>query len=291
MAYVFMTDSNSDIPYWLAEKYSIPVILMPSYLGEEEVFSDLGKGQATERFFTAMKSGINPTTSLLTPDQYLDIFRPHLLNGNDILYVAFSTKMSATQENAAMAIEQLKSEYPDRRILMVDTLCISAGMAVLVAEAIEKWQSGATMDDVAAFVMSRRMCAHHWFAVDDLKYLKRGGRISATSAIMGTVLDIKPILSVSAEGRVVPYTKVQGRRKAIRTLIEKVDEYVEKPEDTILYVIHADCQEEAQKLVSQLKERAPYKDVWLGPVGPSVGTHCGPGTVAICFMGKDRSAL
>ena len=286
--YVFMTDSDSDLYYRIADERNIQVIKMPYAVDGVEYYDDNGRSGGSHEFFQKMRNGAVPITSALNTDNYLEAFEPFFADGKDILFIAFSSKMSATLESARKAQDILKKKYPDRRLLICDTLRISGPMALLVVRAHDLYLNGASMDEIAAWVEQNRFRFQAWLTVDDLVYLKRGGRISSTSAFFASVLDIKPILCVGRSGKIDPADKVQGRKKALKTLIDKTAFYIEEPENQEVLILHADVPEEADRLKAQLTARIPgLTNVRIQDIGPVIGAHCGPGTIAICFCGKE----
>ena len=287
MSFILMTDTNSDIIYTFVDKYDIKMIYMPYYIDGQELYSDLARSTRTQEFYQAMKAGVTPTTSLLTQAQYVDYFEPYLQEGQDILFISFSSNLSASIQQAKDAIEELSEKYPDNRIVHVDSTCISFAEALMVIEAAKLRQAGKSLDETAKIITDNRMNYHSWIAVDDLVYLKRGGRLSATSATMGTIMDIKPILTISEDGRIVPAMKVKGRKKAIKSLLGKFEEL--SVEKKLVTVLDADCTVEADALQKELEARYEGIEVLRIPVGPVICTHCGPGTIALVFPGKDRS--
>ena len=283
-----MTDSDSDLLYSIADEKNIPVVKMPYILDGKEYLDDNGRAGIEKSFFDQMRSGAAPSTSLLPTEVYLDYFEP-ILKESDLLFVAFSSQMSATINNIMEAKEQLLEKYPERKFIVVDTLSISGPMSLLVLGAYEQYEQGKSMEEVEQWLRDNRLRAHAYFTVEDLKYLRRGGRISSASAVMGTVLDIKPIISMSRAGKLESAEKVQGRKKALRTIVDRTVENIENPEEQTLIVLHADAIAEAERVCEMLRQRLPeIKDIRIQMVGPVIGAHCGPGTIAICFMGKER---
>ena len=204
--------------------------------------------------------------------------------------MAFSSQMSATINNIMEAREELLGKYPDRKFIVVDTLSISAPMSLLVIKAHEMYEQGASMEEIEQWIRDYRLCAQVWLTVDDLKYLRRGGRISSTSAVFGTMLDIKPILTIGRGGKIDPAEKVQGRKKALRTLVERSIENMDVIEETDVVLLHADAEEEAEQLANFIRRKVPdIGGIRLQIIGPVIGAHCGPGTLAACFMGRERT--
>ena len=283
-----MTDSDSDLLYSIADERNIPVVQMPYALEGKEYLDDNGRSGGEKAFFDKMRTGAAPVTSLLPTEVYLEYFEP-ILREKDLLFVAFSSKMSNTILNIFEAREQLLKKYPQRKFTVVDTLSISGPQTLLILGAHDLYLQGKSMEEVEAWLLENRMRAHAWLTVDDLKYLRRGGRISSTSAVFGTMLDIKPVIVMGKGGKMDSAEKVQGRKKAIRTIVERTVENIERPEEQTLLILHADVPEEANRLAELLRQRIPtLRDIRIQLVGPVIGALCGPGTLACCFMGKER---
>lgn len=287
--YVFMTDSDSDLPLSYKLEHDIPVVYMPYALDGKEYFDDLGQTLDHKTFFDQMRAGAQPSTSALNETVYLEYFEPILAEGKDLLFVAFSSQMSATINAVYAARETLKAQYPEQKFIVVDTLSISGPMTVLIMKAHEMYRSGAPMEEVAQWLEDNKLRAQAWFTVDDLKYLKRGGRISPTVAAVGTLLDLKPILTETLEGKLASASNVRGRRKAIATMVDKTVENIVDPTEAPIILLHADALADAEKLRDQLAAKLPGADLQIHSVGPVIGAHAGPGTLAVCFLGKKRA--
>ena len=286
--YVLMTDSDSDLPASYAKEHGIPVVRMPYALLDVEYFDDNGASGSEKAFYAKMRQGAAPSTSLLPTAAYLEYFEP-ILQHSDLLFLAFSSKMSATFQNVLEAQRELQEKYPHRKFVVVDTYSISYPQALLVYEAQRMVQRGASLEEVAQWVTDNRTRAQVWFTVDDLVYLRRGGRVSSTSAIFGTMLNIKPVLTLTKEGKLEAYAKVQGTKKAMHALVEKVQQYIQDPEDQEVLIMHADAEENAELLKKLLLQKVPQiKEAKLVMIGPVIGAHAGPGTLAITFMGQER---
>lgn len=286
--YVLMTDSDSDLPFSTADALGIPVVRMPYTLDGEEHEDDNGRAGVEKHFFERMRAGATPNTSLLPTEAYLEYFEP-ILREKDLLFIAFSSNMSSTLQNVFEARKQLLEKYPGRKFTVVDTLSISGPMALLVLKAHELYAQGRPMDEVAQWVLDNRMRAQVWMTVGDLKYLARGGRITPTSAIFGTMLDIRPIICLGKSGKMEAVEKVRGRKKTLKTIVERTAQSIEHPEDQTLMILHGDVPEEAETLAGMLRERIPtLRDIRIQIVGPVIGSHCGPGTLASVFMGSER---
>ncbi|NLD51691.1 MAG: DegV family protein [Clostridiales bacterium] len=286
--YVLMTDSDSDLPWQYAHERQIPVVQMPYSMEGVEYFDDNGKDTDLKAFYDKMRGGATPVTSLLPTAVYLDLFEP-ILKEHDLLFLAFSSKMSATFNNVLEAQKELQQKYPHRKFIVVDTLCISYPMTVVIKKAYDLYAAGATMEEVEKWVLENRTKVQAWFTVDDLVYLRRGGRISSTSAIAGSMLNIKPILTITKAGKLEAHSKVQGSKKAMKALVDKVAENILNPEDQEVIVMHADAPEEVRQLEQMLRQRVPgIGQIACEMIGPVIGAHAGPGTLAVTFMGKER---
>ncbi|MDO5132945.1 MAG: DegV family protein [Eubacteriales bacterium] len=286
--YIFMTDSDSDLPYTISEEKQIPVVSMPFTLDDRAYMDDNGRSGIEKQLLDRMRAGSVPSTSLLPTEAYLDIFEP-VLREKDLLFLAFSSAMSATIQNIYEAREQLLEKYPERRFTVVDTLSISGTMTLLVLGAHELYEKGASMEEVAQWVTDHRMNAQVWMTVGDLKYLARGGRLSPTSAAFGTILKIKPIICIGRSGKMEAVEKVRGQKKALHTIVEHTARDIEHPENQTAIIMHGDVPDEAAVLAEMLRQRIPeLRDVRIQIVGPVIGAHCGPGTLACIFMGRGR---
>ena len=280
-----MTDSDSDLPFHLKEQYDIPVVYMPYALDGKEYFDDLGQMLDHKSYYDMMRNGASPVTSALNEASYIDYFEPVLKNGKDLLFVAFSSKLSCTLQAVYSAREKLLEQYPDRKFIVVDTLRISGPQTLLVLKAHEMYRAGKSIEEVADWLEKNKLRAQAYFIVDDLKYLKRGGRISATAATVGTMLDLKPIISEAADGTLTANDKIRGRKKAIAFIVDKMLEFAPDPEESPLIVLNADSLEDAQRTKALVEQKLPGANVMIENVGPVIGAHAGPGTLAICFIG------
>ncbi|MBQ9299600.1 MAG: DegV family protein [Clostridia bacterium] len=289
MDYVFMTDSDSDLPYRLKVACDIPVVYMPYSLDGKEYYDDLGQSIDHKTYYDRMRAGAVPVTASLNEAAYEEIFEPIFAAGQDILFIAFSSKMSSTIVAMRNTLARLQTKYPERKYRVVDTLSISAPQAILVLKAHRLYKAGKSMDEVADWVEANRMRTQAWVTVDDLKYLKRGGRIKPVAAAMGTMLNIKPIIIESRDGLMVSVDKVRGRHKALAYLAEKTAENIDDPKEAETIIIHADAPEDAMLLKERVQALIPaIGEIAIENVGPVIGAHCGPGTLAICFFGKER---
>ena len=288
--YVFFTDSDSDLPYRYVDELDMTMVYMPYIIDGKEYFDDLGRDGKQKEYFDNMRAGATPSTSLLPIGAYLEYFEPVFEAGKDILFVAFSSQLSGTINNIYAARDELLEKYPERKMIVVDTLSISIPQAILILKAHALYREGKTMEEVAAWLEENKLRAQAFFTVDDLVYLRRGGRISAIAATLGTMLDLKPVITESRDGKLVAVEKVQGRKRALRTLADRAAANIEDPSIADVTILHADAPEDADRLEKLLKEKIPgLENISREYVGPVIGAHCGPGTVAVCFFGKERA--
>ncbi len=285
--YVILTDSACDLKPEILRSWSVEYInLFFHFDGEDRVYSN--DDMANKAFYERMRNGETAKTSAINPEGFSVVFEGLLSQGKDILYLGFSSGLSTTFNSARIAATELSEKYPDRKIVSVDSLSASAGQGLLVYLAVEKKNSGADIDELARYIEDTRLSLCHWFTVDDLVYLKRGGRVSPAVAFVGAVLGIKPVLHVNDEGKLVSVTKVRGRKAALMALAEKYGELALKSEENIAYISHADCEDEAITLKIELEEKYGAEVRIITEIGPVIGAHSGPGTMAIFFFGKNR---
>ncbi len=283
--YVLMTDSACDILPEKLRDWNVEVICLP-YLFTDDGKERLDNDQPMKEFYAEMRGGRVAKTSGLNEDTILTKMTSYLEEGRDVLYLAFSGGLSVTCENGKKAAAQLMEKYPDRKIRVVDTLCASAGQGLLVYLAKENRDRGMDADANADAIEADKLHLCHWFTVEDLKYLKRGGRISAATALLGTALNVKPVLHVDNEGHLIKVYQVHGRKKSIRKMAEKLGESI--LEDTPVFISHGDCEEDAQLLARILKDEYGRETSLITGIGSVIGAHSGPGTLALFFRGKER---
>ena len=284
--YQIITDSGADLPTDLLA--SLDVKMAPlSLLFRGQVLADSVTDE-TKTFYQAMREGESATTSAINPDGWAAVMEPVLKEGKDILVIAFSSGLSTTYQSAVIAADELREQYPQRTIRVVDSLCASLGQGLLVWYACQKRDAGIELGELADWVETRKWNLSHWFTVDDLRYLKRGGRISAATALVGTMLNIKPVLHVDEEGRLVSVTKTRGRKASIQALLQQMEATMLPGENDTAFICHGDCLEDAQLLASLIKERCGVKEVFIGYTGAVIGSHSGPGTLALFFLGSQR---
>ncbi len=288
MAFWIVSDGSTDFPYDYIQKQKNIIILPLSYEIAGQVFVPSGKDEDTKAFYQALREGKVSTTAQINIQTWKDALEPLLKNNEQVLCLPFSSGLSGTCAAAFSAKEELDQEYPNNQLMVIDTKAASLGQGLLVHYALQKRDAGAPIEEVAAWVRDNLLNIAHWFTVDDLQFLRRGGRVSTTSAYIGSILKIKPVLHVDNEGRLIPMEKVQGRKKSLKALFEKVAQTAINPKDEPIFISHGDCYEEAKWLGNMLKEQLGTKEVMIGLVGPAIGSHSGPGTVAIFFLSDQR---
>jgi len=281
--YQIITDSGSDLPAGLLEVNKVPLSVL--FRGETRTDS---VDEGIKEFYDGLRAGDIATTSAVNPEGWKAVIEDAFRAGQDALVLAFSSGLSTTYQSAVIAAQELTEQYPDRKAYVVDTLCASLGEGLLVYYACQKRDAGMSLEDLRDWVEVNKLNLCHWFTVDDLMFLKRGGRISATTALVGTMLQIKPVLHVDDEGHLISVAKARGRKAAIDTLAKKAAELGEGFDNETMFISHGDCPEDAEYLARILKEKLGVKHVHIGYVGAVIGSHAGPGVLALFFLGKHR---
>jgi DegV family protein with EDD domain len=285
--YVILTDSACDIIPETLKEWGVGCISLTFRFQDED--KEYENSEMTSHvFYDHMRAGRTAKTSAINTERFRLFFEEELKKGNDILYLGFSSGLSNTYNAGRIAATQLAAEYPERTIVTIDTLAASAGFGLLVALAVRAKNEGKTLDEVAELTRSYipRLC--HWFTVDDLVYLKRGGRVSPTVAFVGNVLGIKPILHVDDEGHLINITKVRGRRASIAALAQTYGELLESEDMNEVFISHGDCLQDAEALKQLLESQYGANVTLITPVGTVIGAHSGPGTLAVFYIGKHR---
>ncbi|MCH5146371.1 MAG: DegV family protein [Clostridiales bacterium] len=284
---VLIFDSNCELWHTRAEELGLDYISMPYMYNGEEYYYDLGKNTDFKKFYNAVRGGVVPKTMALNPENYKEILSPYFEKGEDVLYVSFSHKMSGTFGSLDIALKELKEKYPERKCTVFNTLSISIGALLQVEAAAELKKQGKSDEEIIEFLNDFTNKVSLYFMVDSLMHLKRGGRLSATAAVAGTMLGLKPVLTCDEEGGLKVIEKVSGRKKAIRKLAEKVVEALTHPEYKV-YIVDADCPEDGQALAALVREKRPDATIVTQTVGPVIGSHCGPGTLGVAFVSDSR---
>ncbi len=284
--YTVFTDSGCDIALEILEEWGVKCCQLTfTFDDSDRVYSNYDMGN--EEFYTKLREGHVAKTSATNIAAFTEAFEEELKKGNDILYIGFSSGISGTYNAGRAAANFLQNEYPDRKLFAIDTLSASAGLGLFIRLTLDKKEAGATIEEAAQYILDNRLNICHWFTVDDLMYLKRGGRISPTLAIAGSALGIKPVMHVDNEGHLINVSKARGRMASFKALAKKYDELAVNPSQGPVFISHGDCLDEAEKLASMIEEKHGVKP-FLTYIGPVIGAHAGCGTVALFFQGKER---
>ena len=284
--YQIITDSTCDFPNELYAQLDVTkVSLTVQFAGEDRQDTN---DDSLKQLYDGLRSGETAVTSAVNPQQWADAMEAALCAGKDVLVLAFSSGLSTTCQSACIAARELQDKYPQRKIYVVDTLAASLGEGLLVLHACRKRDAGMDLDSLYRWVEENKLHLCHWFTVDDLMYLKRGGRVNSATALVGTMLQIKPILHVDDEGHLISKAKARGRKVALDALVAKMEQTCAGWDNSIIAISHGDCLEDAQYVANRLKERCGVKEVLISYVGAVIGSHAGPGTVALFFLGNAR---
>ncbi len=287
--YVIMTDSCCDLTDQMARELELEVLPLTMHMDGEDYPNDLaGTAISNQEFYKRIRAGKLATTSAVNVGQFQDAMRRVLESGRDIVCVCFSSALSTTYQSAVIAAEDLRAEFPEAEIHVVDSLSASLGQGLLLYLAVEQKRKGLTAAELAKWVEDNRLTVCHWFTVDDLNFLKRGGRVSATTALLGTMLSIKPIMHTSDEGKLVPVGKARGRKAAIAALLDKIEALGIHPEKQTMFICHADCEADAKAVAQTIQDRFGTPTVHINYIGPVIGSHTGPNTMGIFFVGTQR---
>ena len=286
--YQLFCDSNCELWHTTVKELGLNLIKMPYVIDGEEYFYDMGETHDFKGFFDKMRAGATPKTSALNEYAYREYFEPVLARGEDIYYITFSHQMSGTFGAMKNVIAELKEKYPDREIRYKDSKLISLGSGAITYYGALKYKDGATMDELDAYLDDLIEHTATYFVVDDLTYLYRGGRVSGVSRVLGNLLGIKPILYFNEEGKILNIEKVKGTRKALTALLNYMKTKGSDVDKYKVFILQADCEELAQRFADNIREQFGNVDVEIRPVGPVIGSHCGPGTVGVIFHCKQK---
>ena len=285
-AYLIVTDSTTDLPKSYYEEKGVPVISL-SYILDGVTYEDMN-GLSGREFFDKIRAGSMPTTSQINPEQAREKLEPIVKEGNDILYIGFTSGLSGSYNSVRMAAEELKEEYPERKIVTIDSLCASMGEGLLLYKAVQLKEQGKSLEEVAEWVENNKMNICHDVTIDDLFHLHRGGRVSKASAVVGSIIKIKPMIHVNEEGKLIVIGKERGRKKAMLSLIDRMEEKSKGFDNDVAMIVHGDVEEDAEFLKKQIQERFGIQNVIINGIGSVIGSHTGPGVISIFYMG-DRS--
>jgi len=286
MSYRIVTDTCCDFPETMYDELQLAVVpLTLNFRGQEHNrFSEV----FIKEMYAGMRSGEAGSTAAVNPDGWAGIIEPVLAAGQDVLVLAFSSGLSTTYQSAVIAATELAEKYPDRKINVVDTLCASLGQGLFVWHACRKRDAGMTLEELTAWCEDNKLNLCHWFTVDDLMFLKRGGRVSAATALVGTMLQIKPVMHVDNEGHLIKVGTARGRKASLNALVAKMGETVLPDVNDTVFICHGDCMEDAEYVAAKVKEKYGVKEVFIYYTGAVIGSHSGPGTMALFYLGEHR---
>ena len=287
--FAIVTDTAAELLEELAVKLDLYMIPMEFTMGgiSYQHHADYRQMDA-KTFYHRLRNGETATTSAINPGAYVEYLTPILAAGQDVLLLVFSSGLSSTYQNSLLAAEELRAQFPDRKLYVVDTLAPSGGQALLAYHAALRRQEGASLEETRDWVEANKLHLAHWFTVDDLMFLKRGGRISAATAVVGTMLKIKPVLHVDNDGKLMTVAKARGRRAALKALVDRMEQTAIDLRDQTVFISHGDCLADAEYVAKRVREKFGVKNIYINFVGPVIGAHSGPGTVALFFIGEHR---
>lgn len=285
--FVLFTDSACDIAPAILKDWNVECIsLSLLFDGEDKEISN--NDITADDFYKRMRAGDTAKTSAINVEGFKTAFEPTLKSGKDVLYLGFSSGLSTTVNSARIAADELKEDYPTASVTVVDTLCASAGQGLLVYLSVKQRDEGKTLAEIAEYAEKAKVGMCHWFTVDDLVYLKRGGRISPTVAFVGGVLGIKPVLHMDDEGHLISMSKARGRKNALKAIVDRFNELAVDKQNGTVFISHGDCIDDANELAGMLKDAFGVTVSIIADIGPVIGAHSGPGTLALFFVGKER---
>lgn len=287
--FVLMTDSSADLSQEMVQELGVTVLPL-SFTIQGKVYRNYPDNREMDLplFYDMLRAGELATTSAVNVAEYTQAVEPILQEKKDVLILAFSSGLSSTYQASVLAAEELREKYPDRKIYTVDTLCASMGQGLLVYLAVQEQRKGRSIEEVRDWAESTKLHLCHQFTVDDLHFLKRGGRISATTAVVGSMLQIKPVLHVDNEGRLVSVGKARGRQASLKALVDKMEKTVTEEGKKTVFISHGDCRKDAVAVADMVRERFGTQDIRINYVGPVIGAHSGPGTLALFYLGTER---
>lgn len=285
---VITIDSSCDLPLDYVEGNNIPALGLICHLEGKEYIDDFGKSITYEQFYGRIRNGAMPTTSQINVYRFEELFRKYVKEGKSVIHLSMSSKISGCYSSANIAKQLVEEEMKDADITVIDTKSASIGEGIIVYNTIEMLKKGASKKEIVDWVEANKLKVHHWFIVEDLIHLKRGGRLSATKANIGTLLQIKPLIYIDKEGNLENLNNIRGRKKAIKLLMDKFEENIIDPENSVIGISHGDCLEDALFLKEMILEKYNIKEILINHVGPVIASHTGAGMLSLCFIGKDR---
>lgn len=287
--YVIMTDSCCDLPADMAAELELEVLPLRLELGGRSYRNLLdGSEIGFQEFYSQVRGGAMPVTSAVNVGEFDAVMRPIAESGRDILCLCFSSALSTTYQSAVIAGRELEEAFPERKVRVVDSLCASMGQGLFVWLCAMEKRKGKTLEEVLDFAEGAKGNICHWFTVDDLNHLKRGGRVSAAAALFGTMLSVKPVLHVDGQGRLIPMEKCRGRKASLLALVDHMEKTAVEPERYPVFISHGDCREDAEFVAEEVRRRLGVREVYIHYVGPVIGSHTGAGVMTLFFVGRER---
>lgn len=286
--FIITTDTTADLPKSYLQENNIGLLAMSFQMEGKEYSGD--EDLDIKDFYDKMRSGLMPTTAQVNPEQARRKFEGYLKEGYDVLHISFSSALSGSYNNTRLAAIELEEEYKDNKVIIVDSLSVSLGEGLLVNKAVQLKKEGKSIEETFNWLEKNKLNVCQYFTVDDLNHLYRGGRVSKTTAILGTAIGIKPIIHVNDEGKLVPISKTRGRKQSLNKLLDSMEKLMGnyKSQNDIVFISHGDAKEEAEIVADKIKERFGFETFLINNIGPIIGSHSGPGTVAVFFMGENR---
>lgn len=287
--FIILTDSSADLSADMVQELGIQVLPL-RFILQEHTYANHpdNRDMDPHAFYDMLRGGQVATTAAVNVADYTEVLEPLLQAGRDVLILAFSSGLSTTYNSSRIAVDELKEKYPERKLYTVDTLCASLGQGLLVYLAVQEQKKGRSIEQVRDWAEENKLHLCHQFTVDDLHFLKRGGRISATTAVVGSMLQIKPVLHVDNEGHLINIGKARGRQASLKALVDKMEQTAIDPAAQTVFISHGDCLQDAQTVAQMVKDRLGVQDVRINYVGPVIGAHSGPGTLALFYLGSER---
>lgn len=287
--FVIVTDSSADLSHEMVQALGVEVLPLAFTMEGKTYYNYTdNRDMAPKEFYRRLAAGAVATTNAVNVGQAIEGIEPLLQAGKDVLTLAFSSGLSATYSSMQIAVDELAEKYPERKVYAVDTLCASLGQGLILYLAAGLQKQGKSIEEVRDWVEANKLHICHWFTVDDLNFLKRGGRVSAATALVGTMLSIKPVMHTDNEGRLTMVGKARGRKASLKALLDAIERLAIEPEKQTMFICHADCEEEAKQVAAEIQRRFGTTDIRIHYIGPVIGSHTGPNTMGLFFVGTER---